>query len=319
MADIEALKQTVREVLPRVDVVLGWKRGYDSLRAAPLFMRTEEDVEELIWDRTCVQNLATFLPREKGSRIGIIVKGCDSRSVIELLQEKLVDREDLVIIGLSCDGIISLAKLKREVDVDRLESADVANGDVEVTVAGETRKFPLAEVIPDKCLSCKYPNALIFDHFVGDPIETPSPRQDQYARIDAFEKRSLEERFEFWKREMNRCIRCYACRNACPLCVCRDFCLAESRQPHYQSQESDVMQKWFFQMIHASHLAGRCTECGECERACPMGIPVLLFKKKFGQITLEVFNYEAGVDTSAVPPLQTFQAEEENIVEKEWL
>jgi ferredoxin len=319
MADLTQLREKVLEVLPQVDAVIGWKRGFDSLRAAPMYMRGEADVDKLIWDRTCMQNLATYLPHEKGRKIGVIVKGCDSRSVIQLLQEGLIDRKEIVLIGLPCDGIISIGKLKQKVDIDRIKSAVIGGGKVEVESPGESASIDLQELKPDKCLSCKYPNALIFDHFAGEPLETLPGGQDQYARIAAFEERSLEERFEFWKREMQRCIRCYACRNACPLCVCRDFCLAESRQPHYQSQESDVMQKWFFQMIHATHMAGRCTECGECERACPMGIPVLLFKKKLGSIMKDVFNYESGIDTSAVPPLQTYQAEEESIIEKEWL
>jgi ferredoxin len=235
------------------------------------------------------------------------------------VQEGLVDREDLTVIGLPCDGVVSQAKLRRAADMDRLESAEIGADHVEITAAGKTLRMALDAVMPDKCLSCAYPNALLFDRFVGDPMEPPQQRQDPYARLDAFEALPLEERFDFWKREMSRCIRCYACRNACPLCVCRDYCLAESRQPHYQSQESDVREKWFFQLIHATHLAGRCTECGECERACPMGIPVLLFKKKLGRIMTELFQYEAGLDVSATAPLLTFQAEEENIVEKQWL
>lgn len=318
MAELAALKQAVLEVLPTVDAVIGWKRGFDSLRAVPFFMRTEKDVEKLIWDPTCVQNLATFLPHEKGRKIGVIVKGCDSRTIIQLQKEGLIDEQEVTVIGLSCSGVISIAKLKQDMDLDRVESATVSNDAVELTCGGEVKRYTMADILPDKCQSCKYPNALHFDRFVGDPIEAPESEQDPYARLAAFEALSLEERFEFWKREMSRCIRCYACRNACPLCVCRDHCLAESRQPHYQSQESDVTQKWYFQLIHATHVAGRCTECGECERACPMGIPVLLFKKKLGQIMAEVFEYEAGIDLSSTPPLQTFQAEEENIMEKEW-
>ena len=171
---------------------------------------------------------------------------------------------------------------------------------------------------PDKFLSCAYPNPLVFDVHVGEPIEPWSAKQDPFARVIEFEKLSLDQRFEFWRREMNRCTRCYACRNACPLCVCKDHCIAESRQPHYQSQEADVCEKWFFQMIHAMHTAGRCTECGACERACPMDIPVLLLKKKMAQIVGELFDYKAGIDQTAIPPLLTFQSEEEHIEEKKW-
>lgn len=79
---------------------------------------------------------------------------------------------------------------------------------------------------------------------------------------------SLEDRMGFWRGHIDRCIRCYACRNACPMCVCRDNCVADSREPHWLTQEDSPTQKMFFQLIHAMHLAGRCTGCGECNRAC---------------------------------------------------
>jgi L-lactate utilization protein LutB len=117
---------------------------------------------------------------------------------------------------------------------------------------------------------------------------------------------------------MDRCIRCYACRNACPMCVCRDHCIADTRDPHWLSQETDVQQKWMFQLIHAMHLAGRCTECGECERACPMNIPILSLRQKLNREIKELFDYEAGVDPEGVPPLLTFKVEEANINERGW-
>ena len=63
-------------------------------------------------------------------------------------------------------------------------------------------------------------------------------------------------------------------------------------------------------MIHAFHLAGRCTGCGECERVCPMEIPVALVKEKLNQIVKELLDYEAGLDPEAKPPLMTFDPSE---------
>ncbi|TVM17872.1 4Fe-4S ferredoxin [Oceanidesulfovibrio indonesiensis] len=319
MAELNELREAVAKVLPDVKHVIGWQRGYHAVRSSPLFIRNQEDLDKLIWDRTCYQNLASYLTSTRGERVGIIVKGCDSRSVNQLLQEQLINREDVVVIGVPCTGVISLDKIRAKFPINRVKDMQV-EGD-ELTIAtrdGEEHKLNRWDVAPDKCLACKYPNPLIFDTHVGEPIETWEPKQGLYARDEEFDQKSLDERFEFWRREMSRCIRCYACRNACPMCVCRDHCIAESRQPHYQSQEADVREKFFFQLIHAMHLAGRCTECGECERACPMDIPVLLFKTRMGKVVKDLFDYEAGVDQTAVPPLLTFQAEESNIEEKEW-
>jgi len=74
-------------------------------------------------------------------------------------------------------------------------------------------------------------------------------------------------------------------------------------------------EKLIFQVVHALHTTGRCTECG---RACPMGIPVLKLKRHRNQIIHDLFEYRAGTDSEAVPPLLSFQAEEKNINERGW-
>jgi len=175
--------------------------------------------------------------------------------------------------------------------------------------------LPLADVLADKCLRCRYPNPLVVDHMIGEELE-PQGTEDTYADVVAFEKLSTQERFDFWKQQMSRCIRCYACRNACPLCVCKHVCLADSREPHWLSAESTLQEKWMFQVMHALHLAGRCTECGECQRSCPMGIPILLLKRKMNKELKDVFGYEAGLSLEAVPPLHTFLMEEDKIKDR---
>jgi ferredoxin len=102
------------------------------------------------------------------------------------------------------------------------------------------------------------------------------------------------------------------------MCVCRDVCVAESRDPHWLTQEDTVREKFFFQIIHALHLAGRCTGCGQCARACPVSIPILALRRDLGRITAELFGgYAAGMNPSAVPPLLGYEAEEKHIHERE--
>lgn len=316
MANLETLKEKILQVLPDVEFVIGWQRGYDPLHAAPLFIRKPEDLEKLIWDETCVHNLASYLAGYRGRTIGLLVKGCDSRSVVQLLQERLLERNDVKVIGIPCTYMISVDKIRARMNVDTVTNLEVTDEEVIVSTDKEKHAFPKWEVAADKCLSCNYPNPLTFDHLAGEPVEHEPPKSDRFARLDAFESMSMEERFEFWRREMSRCVRCYACRNACPLCACKEHCIAESRLPHYQTAEADLIEKCFFQVIHSVHLAGRCTECGECERACPMDIPVLLFKKKMANLIQGLFDYEAGIDQTAVPPLLTFQVEETHIHEE---
>jgi formate dehydrogenase subunit beta len=317
VSQLEVLQARVREDLPKLDRVIGWGAGFDPLHATPLFIRSDDDVDRLIWSPLCVHNLTTYLTGLPG-QTGIIVKGCDNRSIVELLQEKLLDRDRLVIYGLPCRGVVDLAKIMRLVDAGRVASVSFADDRLSIEADGRKHDLALREVLAERCLTCRYPNPVIYDHLIGDPGEPEVETEDPYADLQELEAMPIRARFDYWQAQMERCIRCYACRNACPLCVCRDFCIAETRDPHWLSQETAVSEKWLFQMVHALHLAGRCTECGECERACPMNIPLLAFKRKLNKEIKELFDYEAGGDPDAKPPLYTFQVEEAKINERGW-
>jgi ferredoxin len=165
---------------------------------------------------------------------------------------------------------------------------------------------PKVDVLARKCLRCAYPNPVIHDELAGEAVKARVSPEDAYMDVLEIENRPLEERLQFWSKELDRCMRCYACRNACPLCVCQDRCIIETRDPNWLPQYTNLSEKFLFHFIHALHLAGRCTECGECERVCPMEIPVTLMKEKLNRITRELFGYEAGIDPEAVPPLLTF-------------
>jgi len=323
MPRLEELKSRIKEALPGLACVIGWQQGYDPLHHTPLFIRSESDVARLEWGALNVHNPAVYLPSYRGQKIGVVVKGCDSRSVVEQLQENLIDRENVVIFSMPCTGVIDLAKVKA-----RLAQAGAPAGTVtavvedgttlSITAGGQTVALALAEVRADKCGRCQFPNAVVADQFVGDPITPVAPTTPEDADLAALTAKSVPERLAYWRAQMDRCIRCYACRNACPLCVCRDHCIAQSREPHWMTQEDTATEKFFFQLVHAMHLAGRCTECGECQRACPMGIPILTLKKHLNGTIRDLFDYQAGVDPQAIPPLLQFKVEEANINERGW-
>lgn len=321
MSTQEELKQIILKVLPEVECVIGWGPGPDPLRASPCFMRAAPDVDSFVAGPLAAANTALFLPEYKGKKVALVVKGCDSRSVVQLISENLIKRDEVIIIGFPCAGVLDenkvAARLAPYGEAGEVGQVQFGASELKVSLAGQELSLPLADVLADKCGRCKYPGAVLSDHFVGDAPTAP-PHQDDFKDLAELENMPLEERFRFWEKEMSRCIRCYACRNACPLCVCRDHCVASSREPRWLSQSDGVRDKLMFQVVHAVHLAGRCTGCGECQRACPVHIPVLLLKRALGRAVGQLFGHAAGLDANAAPPLLTFQMEENNIKEREW-
>jgi coenzyme F420-reducing hydrogenase delta subunit/ferredoxin len=315
-APLEDLKKEIKARLPELECVIGWQPGHDDAHVVPLFARTPEEVDRFVWGPFNIANPVTYLPQFKGKKVGVMVKGCDSRSLVELLQENLVNREDVVVFALPCEGTLDMARVGQTLGrYLALEKVAFDGTGVTVTADGADHKFPMSDCAQGKCYGCSTPCAVISDVTLGTPAQvapgTATP--PELAMLDAL---SLPERLSFWRTQMERCLRCYACRNACPMCVCRDHCISDSRDPHWMTQEDTVTQKLFYQTIHALHLAGRCTGCGECQRSCPVGIPILALRQQISRAVAEIFDgYRPGMDAAAVPPLLGYEVEEKNIHE----
>ncbi len=319
------LRERLRAALAegRMSCAVGWRQGFDALHAAPLIMRRPEDADCLILGPLNVHSAALHLPRlvaEAGGRkVGVVVRGCDGRGVVELIQEGLLDREAVEIFAVPCTGTIDAARLLKAAGSPLRPERLVVEGDrLILTADGREQVLSMRDAAQDKCRACTAPDSPLYDHFIGMPSVVPAGAEAEPAAVlRLLDSLTLEERMGFWKAHIGRCIRCYACRNACPMCVCREHCVAESRDPHWLTQEDTVEQKLFFQFIHALHLAGRCTGCAECARACPMNIPVGALKLHTGRIVRRLFDgYVPGTDATAVPPFLTFRTEEPAIPER---
>ena len=140
-----------------------------------------------------------------------------------------------------------------------------------ITVDGKERDFPAREVLFDNCLGCEFPTPQEYDVLLGEP--SPLVKAASRERIERLKAMSLEQRRKFWKEEFSRCLRCYACRNVCPSCFC-DRCFVEESEPQWILPVPRWQDNLMFQIIRNIHLAGRCTDCGECERVCPVNIPL---------------------------------------------
>ncbi len=160
----------------------------------------------------------------------------------------------------------------------------------------------------ERCKGCKTSIPSLYDVLISQKeqkTQAPGLEEDPYEAVRKFEAKSIEERFKFWQGEFSRCIRCYACRQICPLCYC-PRCVADQAIPAWFSRATVLKGNFAWNVTRAIHLAGRCIDCGECERACPVGIPLREINKKIEKDIKELFNYEAGKDIEAKPLLAGF-------------
>lgn len=299
------LRDVARKLLEEgtVQGILGYRQGSLPFRARPYLFRSPEDTENLIFTPFCGMNLARYLlhlPRDC-RKVAIVAKGCDGRSLVVLAQENQIRREDLYIIGVRCPGMVNRRKL--EETWEHLEENEVRFLGDTLIVRGAAH--PLSSFLEPSCRWCRYRSPLVYDVLLGEEVSL-SPSGDVLSEL---ERLSPGERWAFFAREFSRCIRCYACRNACPMCYCKE-CFAESHMPSFLHPSPTLRDTFVFHLGRAMHLAGRCVTCGACERACPLGIPISTLFLAVAEMVQEHFAFEAGVDMAALAPFVTYREDD---------
>jgi len=308
----QKLQEEARALLEqgKVDYIIGFEPGSLKFTTTPLITKDKEDVERLVINPFIVNNLSVFLTELQG-RVGIVVKGCDSRSIVSLIQDNKVVREDVVIIGIPCPGLIDLSKVELATGKDRDELDDIAREGDKVTVRfdGEEKVFTAEEVLFDNCLGCECPTPQEYDILLGEPRPAAPNLAASRKNLEKLDGMSSEERWDFWRNEFSRCIRCYACRIVCPACFCKR-CFVEESEPQWVLPVPRWQDNLIFQVIRNIHVAGRCTDCGECDRACPVRIPLRSISKRMYELVDELFHYKSGMDKDAVPLMTHYELEE---------
>lgn len=286
----------IREIAARllqngqVDIFMGWEKGQEEYTTRPFFARRVEDVEKLIFNEYSIHNLSNDLLkyRDGQEKIGIVVKGCDSRGIVRLLQDGQFKRERLYIVGVACPGM-----------KDPLQAVKDNSGFFPAAASGELAK---------KCGDCIEPNPVIYDELIGDK-QVPRAGEERFKLVKDIENMTADQRYQYFEDTFSRCIRCYACRQVCVACNCRT-CIFDEMKPQWVGRETSISDNFMYHLVRASHMAGRCIECGECERVCPVNIPLMLINQKLIKDVNKFFGpYEAGMVyiEGAKPPLSSYQ------------
>lgn len=318
-----------------VNRVIGWKKGEFFYDNTPAVFSDEDGLEGFVYDSFCASNLSKYLINESKSesknsgKILALLKPCDTYSFNQLIKEHRINRDNVYVLGIECRGMIDINKIKdlgirgiisvEEMDYKCEESDDEKDKKcdrfVVKTIYGE-RTCKRSEVLLEKCLCCKGKQHVAYDELVMTDEDIPeniskTATKDRFELVKKLEVMTPDERFSFWRSELSRCIRCNACRNVCPACSCVKCVFDNDNSGVASKANTDTSEENLFHIIRAFHVAGRCTDCGECSRVCPQHIPLHLLNRKIIKDINEFYGeYQAGADIESLAPLTNFTKED---------
>lgn len=288
----------------KVQKVIGWKKGLfeDDITPA-VFTSAEELDKDFVFNKHCKANLSKYLvqitknieiaksttrmnnvmakqrdPNAQDAPIpqevaAVFLKPNDTLSFTQLLKENRITRDDVYAIGVPCQDAID---------------------------GGEP------------CDNCKGKKPVSCDEYIGvEPDAEVTPNEKRMEEVAKLEAMTSDERDSFWKNEFSRCLRCNACRDICPACTC-EKCVFDNNNIYTSQKVAQTnFEESLFHIIRAWHVAGRCTDCGECSRVCPQHIPLYLLNRKFIKDINEIYGeYQAGQDMNSKPAMWTFKTDD---------
>ncbi|MBR2615489.1 MAG: 4Fe-4S dicluster domain-containing protein [Clostridia bacterium] len=305
----EMIRKKAKELLlsGKVDRVLAWKNGDFCYDQTPhLFTSAEEVEQDLVYDAFSAPNLSKYLVKEtlKEGSVAVFLKPCDSYSLAQLIKEHRVKREKVWAVAIPCEGKADVEKL-RALGLKGIRGIREEGETLAVDTLYGEKTVSRADAMAERCEVCKSHAHVLFDEILGEEGSVLESRR--FEKIEELEALTPEERFAFWQKELSRCIRCNACRNVCPACTC-EKCVFDNAASGIESKApASSFEEQNFHIIRAFHVAGRCTDCGECSRVCPQGIPLHLINRKFIKDINEFYGtYQAGENPEERAPLTNF-------------
>lgn len=305
----QRIKEKALELLSNgtVDRVLGWKIGEFFYDLTPAVFNNPEMVEkEFVFSGFCGANLSKYLIQEtrKPGKIAVFLKPCDSYSFQQLQKEHRIIRENVYAVGIACDGMLDIEKI-RSFGCEGITAVQEQRAVLTAQTLYGNQELSRKDCLLERCTVCKSKMIVGCDEILGQQGEVQD--SDRFDRVAELEAMTPEERFAFWRGELSRCIRCNACRNVCPACSCEKCVFDNDRSGVRNKAAADSFEENLFHIIRAFHVAGRCTDCGECSRVCPQNIPLHLLNRKFIKDINELYGqYQAGEDMDSKSPLTDF-------------
>ncbi len=292
--------------------VLGIKKGEFSYDLTPAVFTSAEELEkEFEFNGFAAANFSKYLVKlaDGEGKILVFLKPCDSYSFNQLLTEHRFNRENVYAVGIECDGFADYKKIEEEFN-DGIKSVEFNGEKIEVTTLYDGKKeLAFADYMLERCKNCKTKKIAAFDELLTE--NSDETKNTRFEEVEKLEAMTPDERYAFWRNELSRCIRCNACRDVCPACTC-EKCVFNNPDSGVENKAiQNSFEENMFHIIRAFHVAGRCTDCGECSRVCPQHIPLHLLNRKFiKDINSFYGEYQAGAEVGNRAPLVNYTKED---------
>ena len=297
-----------------VSCVLGWGAGEFGYDVTPTLFNTAEEMNKgFVFNDFCGANFSKYLvskTQKLEGKILVFLKPCDTYSFNQLLTEHRFDREKVYAVGIPCEGMADISKIK-SITGEGISSVSFEGDAIAVTTlySDDPITVDCSDVLAERCVNCKSKKHVAYDELLGEEGDiVDSARFDEVARLEAM---TPDERFAFWQNELSKCIRCNACRDVCPACTCEKCVFDNAASGVENKSPANSFEEKMFHIIRAFHVAGRCTDCGECSRVCPQNIPLHLLNRNFIKDINEFYGeYQAGAEVGSRAPLVDYTTED---------
>ncbi len=177
-----------------------------------------------------------------------------------------------------------------------------------IEVCSEKGADFIEKAIEAECIKVEKPDsAVVKARREKNEEEVERAKKWQEKDFAFLREMSTEEKFHYWFGQFSRCIKCYGCRDACPICYCKD-CILEADRGTIPPGE--IPPNIMFPMIRTVHVMDSCVNCGQCQDACSMELPLSRLIFMLNRELADVFKYEPGMDVNAPIPLKSVTDEE---------